>query len=381
MGGSIVIDRVEFAAVRVNARTEWRWAQVFDRDGASAVAEFVEKTAEPEVTGLIAEIVGSLIGKTLAGDQSVAEAAGLDESSFELSGVRTFATSAVRSAVTILQAARAGVSLTEHLGGEPKESVELYANINRALFGGDRSPAGFGRMAERIAARGFRTIKCAPFDEVDRSTMGGADAVRAARTGVERVAALRSAVGPDVRLLVDCHRRFDLDSALVVADELAKQDIGWFEEPVDTETEQDDMAEIARRVTMPVAGGESLYGVASFEALMRKHAAHVIMPDVMYGGGAAEARRAGLLARRMGVGFSPHSPSGPVSLLTAAHVCAATPGAMPLEHAVAEAPWRHELLDPHERVEDGRLWLSPGPGLGSAPNWPVIERRGRRWAP
>ena len=136
-----------------------------------------------------------------------------------------------------------------------------------------------------MAARGFRTIKCAPFDEVDASKTGP-DAVRAARIGIERVAAVRSAIGPDVRLLVDCHRRFDLESALVVADELSRLEIGWFEEPVDTETEQDDMAEIARRVSMPVAGGESLYGVAAFEGLMQKRAAHVIMPDVMFCGGA-----------------------------------------------------------------------------------------------
>ena len=380
MSDSIVLDRVEFASIRVNPKTEWRLAEVFDRDGASAVAEFVERAGEPDVADLVAELVGSLAGKSLESDESVADAAGVDESRLEPFGGPAIAISSVRSAVTILQAVRAGVSLTERLGGVPEDSVELYANINRALFDGDRSPASFGRMAERMAARGFRTIKCAPFDEVDESKTGP-DAVRAARTGIERVAAVRSAIGPDVRLLVDCHRRFDLESALVVADELSRQDIGWFEEPVDTEAEQDDMAEIARRVTMPVAGGESLYGVAAFEELMGKRAAHVIMPDVMFGGGAAEVHRAGLLAGHMGVGFSPHSPSGTVSLLTAAHVCAATPKVLPLEHAVAEAPWRHELLDPHERVEDSRLWLDPGPGLGAVPNWAVIERRGRRWTP
>ena len=380
MSDSIVLDRVEFAAIEVNARTEWRLAEVFDRDGASAVAEFVEREGDRNVADLIAELVGSLAGKSLAGDAAVAGAAGVDESRFRPFGGPAIAVSAVRSAVTILQAVHAGVSLTEWLGGAPKDSVELYANINRALLGQDRSPADFGRMAERIAGRGFRTIKCAPFDEVDESK-AGPDAVRAARIGIERVAAVRSAIGPDVRLLVDCHRRFDLESALVVADELSRLEIGWFEEPVDTETEQDDMAAIARRVSMPVAGGESLYGVAAFEALTGKRAAHAIMPDVMYCGGAAEAHRAGMMADRMGVGFSPHSPSGTVSLLTAGHVCAAAPKAMPLEHAVAEAPWRHELLDPPERVEDGRLWLNPGPGLGAAPNWAAIERRGRRWTP
>ena len=104
----MVLDRVEFAAIEVNARTEWRLAEVFDRDGASAVAEFVERTAEPNVTGLIAELVGSLAGKSLAGDESVAEAAGLDEGRFEPFGGQAIAVSAVRSAVTILQAVHAG---------------------------------------------------------------------------------------------------------------------------------------------------------------------------------------------------------------------------------------------------------------------------------
>ncbi len=206
-------------------------------------------------------------------------------------------------------------------------------------------------------------------------------AVEAARIGIKRVAAIRSAIGSDVRLLVDCHRRFDVKSALIVAEELAKSDIGWFEEPVDTETEQDEMTEIAAKVSMPVAGGESLYEVEAFEELIKKGATHAIMPDVMFCGGASAAYRTSVLADRMGIGFSPHSPSGTVPLLTSGHVCAAAPKAMPLEHAVDEASWRHELLDPPERIEDSMLRIPPGPGLGATPNWSVIERRGRRWKP
>jgi galactonate dehydratase len=194
------------------------------------------------------------------------------------------------------------------------------------------------------------------------------------------VAAVRAAIGPDVRLLVDCHRRFDLASAPRVAQELASLDVGWFEEPVDPYTQPDDMAEIARQVSMPVAGGEGLYGLGSFQRLLGKRAAHVVMPDVMFCGGAAEAHRVGLLASRLGGGFSPHSPSGTVPLLTSAHVCAALPDPMPLEHAVDEAPWRHELLDPPERAEGGRLWLPSGPGLGVVLNAAAIDRRGRRWS-
>lgn len=380
MDAIIVLDRVQFAAVRVNANTEWSFAEVYDLHGASAAAEFGITTGSPEVGERIAELVGVLAGRPLDDEQAVVEAAGIDPGLLTPISITSVAVSALRNIVTVLQAVHAGVSLTEKLGGTAASSVELYANINRALLGRHRSPASFGRVAERAAGRGFRTIKCAPFDEVDK-TKTADSAVEASRTGVERVAAVRAAIGPDIRLLVDCHRRFDLESALRVAEELVKLDVGWFEEPVDIESSQDDMAEIARRVSMPVAGGESLYGVESFEALLEKRATHVIMPDVMFCGGASEAYRTGLLAHRLGAGFSPHSPSGTVPLLTSAHVCAALPDAMPLEHAVGETPWRHELLDPPERVEDGRLWFPGGPGLGATLNAAVIDRRGRRWDP
>ena len=378
MYDSIVLDRVRFAAVRVSRATEWNFAEVFDRHGARAVAEFGISTRAPEVADRIAELVGLLAGVPLADDETVVNAAGIDTNLLTPISITSVAVSAVRSAVTILQALHAGVSLTERLGGTPKESVELYANINRSLLNRDRSPSSFGSTAERVAGRGFRTIKCAPFEEVDGSKTGES-AIEAARTGLERVAAVRSAIGPDVRLLVDCHRRFDLASAPRVAEELVKLDVGWFEEPVDPFTQADAMAKIAGQVSMPVAGGEGLYGLESFERLLEKRAAHVVMPDVMFCGGASEAHRIGLLAHRLGAGFSPHSPSGTVPLVTSAHICAALPDPMPLEHAVDEAPWRHELLDPPERVEDGRLWLPSGAGLGATLNAAAIDRLGRRW--
>ena len=378
MYDSVVLDRVQFAAVRVSQATEWFFAEVFDRDGTSAAAEFGITDGAPEVARRIAELVGLLAGMPLADDEAVSSVAGIDPGLLTPLSITSVAVSAVRSIVTILQALHADVRLSKRLGGTSTDSVELYGNINRCLLDQDRSPASFGKTAERVARRGFRTIKCAPFDEVDESKTGRS-AVEAACTGLERVAAVRAAIGQEVRLLVDCHRRFDLKSAPSVAEELARLDVGWFEEPVDPYTHPDDMAEIAAQVSMPVAGGEQLYGLDGFDGLLTKRAAQVVMPDVMFCGGVSEAYRIGLLADRLSARFSPHCPSGTVSLLTSAHVCAALPAAMPLEHAVDEAPWRHELLDPPERVEHGRLWFPGGPGLGASLNAAAIDRRGRRW--
>ena len=132
---------------------------------------------------------------------------------------------------------------------------------------------------------------------------------------------------------------------------------------------------------MPVAGGESGYGAAFFDRLLETGAVSVIMPDIKHCGGASEAVRAGRSALRRGGGFSLHSPAGPISLLASAHVTAAVPGALPLEHAVDEADWRATLLIPTERIDSGCLLLPPESGLGATLDWHAIRRHGDVWTP
>ena len=219
-------------------------------------------------------------------------------------------------------------------------------------------------------------MKCAPFDEVN-SDDGSGEAVRQARFGIRRVAAIRDTVGPDVTLMVDCHGRFDIESAVIVAEELAELGIGWFEEPVRPNVNPMGSARIAACVPMTVAGGEMGYGERMFADLIASAAVRVIMPDVMFCGGAAVAARSGMAAIDAGGEVSLHSPSGPVSLLTGGHVTASMSGAMPLEHAIHEADWRGDLLTPPERVQDGRLRLSSSAGLGAELNWDLMRRIGR----
>ena len=142
---------------------------------------------------------------------------------------------------------------------------------------------------------GFRAVKCAPFDE-----MSPGDAASRAQPGIRRVAAVRDAVGADVTLLVDCHSRFDVESAVIVAEELAEFGVGWFEEPVQPMEDPEGMARIAARVPVPVAGGEKGYGEELFADLVGRGSAKIIMPDVKHCGGAAVAARAGQGGDRRG---------------------------------------------------------------------------------
>ena len=347
------------ATVTATPRTAWTFAHLSDGEGADTAVELTLGDRSARVAATLAELLAALGGAHLAGERDVAARLGLARDRLRRDAVLATATSALRSAVTQLAAARAGVSLHRFLGAGPAASVELYANINRALFATARTPADFARAAERAARAGFRSFKCAPFDEVARSLRDTEDhengawsragwppssdqvtpatapdrVLGLAKPGLERTRAVRDAVGAGARLLVDCHCRFTAATAPPIAEELAQLGVGWFEEPVQPRTAAADLAAIARRVRMPVAGGESGYGRDFFDDLLDREAVSVIMPDIKHCGGVAEAVRAGHSARERGGGFSLHSPSGPVSLLAGAHVTAAVPGALSLEHA------------------------------------------------
>lgn len=371
----IRLERVEFASVAVSDRTEWTFAEVSDSGGRTAVTEITCGNETPGVIAAMVEFLAALKGREISDESLLTEMLGLPVDRIRADRPLATAISTLRTAIVDIQSQHSNVSITEALGGSAQGSVELYANINRSLGPSRRSPDDFAEAGERAVSDGFATVKCAPFDDVVPPVT--ADEVhRLARPGLERVAALRAAIGPDVRVLVDCHSRFDALSAPWIAQELAKSDIGWFEEPVQPTRDADALSEIAEQVSMPVAGGEIGYGTNFFSGLVKRGAVEVIMPDIKYCGGVAEALSAGRAAQAAGGRASLHSPSGPISQLASAHVTAAMPGAIALEHAVGEASWRAELIVPPERIENGRLWFPGGPGLGATLNAEMVTRRG-----
>ncbi len=360
--------------------TSWVFAILSDGEGNSTSVEITHGGDSRRTADALAGLMSALGSEDVADESRLESFLGLTSAELRADRIAATAASGLRTAVAQLGAMRSGVGLGEFLGASPTESVELYANINRSLFAADRTPAAFGRVAARAARAGFQTFKCAPFDEV--SPPSSPDRILGeASTGLARVRAVRDAVGSDARVLVDCHSRFERDTAPMIVDELAKLDVGWFEEPVQPTSNADDLAEIARWAPMPVAGGESGYGADLFDSLLESEAVSIIMPDIKHCGGAVEAVRAGRSAVAKGGGFSLHSPSGPISLLASGHATSAVRGALPLEHAVYEADWRAELVLPPERVEDGRLWLPSDIGLGAELNMDLARRFGRVWQP
>ena len=102
------------------------------------------------------------------------------------------------------------------------------------------------------------------------------------------------------------------------------------------------------------------------------------MPDVKFCGGPTEIIN---LDQRLEDSnkISMHCPSGPVSLLTSAHITSSINSKLPLEHAVNEVDWRHELLLPNEKIYEGEIYLPDGNGIGANINLEIITKNGKLW--
>lgn len=378
MAKPINLIGVSFSSVEVTERTTWTFAEFYDREGAKELVEITWRNDARRVGDLLVQSLSTLVGQDIVDESAIEPMLAFDPNELQTNQSLAAAVSALRTSIVGLQAKHEGISLTEALGGVPQSSVPLYANINRCLLGKIRTPESFADAASRAVADGFTVIKCAPFDDL-REKPGPREILAVAKPGIDRVVAVREAVGPQIQVLVDCQSRFRRDTAPIISHEFAKLDVGWFEEPMEPADDPEGLVQVARTATMPTAGGESGYGQKFFDRLVSCGALAVIMPDSKFCGGVAEAYRCGVSASQHGARVSLHSPSGPVSQLASAHVTAAVPGSMPLEHAVYEASWRSELMSPPEKIEGGRFWFPGGTGSGAALNAEIISRYGTTW--
>jgi galactonate dehydratase len=256
------------------------------------------------------------------------------------------------------------------LGGKLRDRLRLYANINRHVT--DRSPAGFAQAARQAVEQGFGAIKLAPFDELRAPDHIRTGPQAAWRPGVERVKAVRAAIGEEVELAVDCHQRMEVSEALVVAEALAEYNLFWYEEPV-ADIFPEKLAEITAAAPMPTASGERVYALEGFRPFLTERIVDVIMPDVKHDGGLLETKRIADAARLNQILVAPHNPTGPVATAASSQVMCTVTNFLILEYAWGEVDWRAELLEPAERIEDGYLLLPEGPGLGHRLNPAVVK--------
>ncbi len=357
------IATIEPVRIPVSARTAWTFLRLRTDDGIEGIGECSTDADDPLVVPLARQL-----GEKLAGEDAGAVTRLTWSPERNRHGrLGEVVLSALEQAMWDVLAKRAGVPVTALFGGPARQAVRYYANINRGTR--DRTPAGWRRRAAEARQRGMTALKMAPFDGVLWSEAGARDQRRLIAHGIEVTAAVRDEIGPDMELLVDCHWRFSEAETARLILELAPLGLFWLECPV-PETPTDPAAirrikDLAHAQGLRLAGGEQLFGLNAFRPLIETQAVDVVMPDVRFVGGFAEAVRLGFHAASAGVEYSPHNPSGPVLDDVSHALSCVVPSLLILEHQFAEDPLFHEVVErANPAVTDGWRQAPTAPGWG-----------------
>ena len=266
------------------------------------------------------------------------------------------AISGIEQAMWDLAGKRLGVPVYELLGGACRERIRVYANGWARAGSLDELAAS----ARAVVARGFTALKFDPVPGRWRTLIAREQEQQA----VARVRTVREAVGDDVDILVEMHRRLAPMHAVRIAREIEPYAPFWFEEPVLAEN-IDALAAARREIRIPVVTGEELYTKHEFREVFERQAADIINPDVCNVGGILELKEIAAMAEPYFVAVSPHNyNSTTVGLAATIQVSATLTNFLITEYFVNLEPWGREVALPPFEVVDGHIALPQTPGLG-----------------
>ncbi|WP_433618096.1 mandelate racemase/muconate lactonizing enzyme family protein [Dactylosporangium sp. CA-139114] len=187
---------------------------------------------------------------------------------------------------------------------------------------------------------------------------------------VHLVGSVRDAVGDRADLMVDANMSYDRRGALSLARELESLKVSWLEEPILSRSVTqyvDDHSWLADRVSIPLAGGESLLTRYEYIDLLRRRTFDILQPDCTSVGGISEAKRVADMASAWNLTCVPHiacSSGTGVALAAGLHLILGCQNAPLIEVDAYGGPGWDGLLVGPLVVKDGYVEVQDRPGLG-----------------
>ena len=251
------------------------------------------------------------------------------------------------------------------LGGKAVDKLRIYAN---GFISGSREPDEYASACSKVVEQGFDAFKLDPF--------GGAGpgiTRKELNDALERLRAIRDSVGYDVDLLLEAEGRFDVRTAIRIADVVQKFEPYWLEEPI-PEEDLLAMRYVREKSHVPIATGERIVTKYRYGELLKAQAADVIQPDVCHVGGIRALIDIGSMAEAQYVPVASHNPNGPIATAATINALVTMSNSLILEFWLDAGTARHDLIKEYFDVRKGWVYPSTKPGLGIEVNEAALKK-------
>jgi L-alanine-DL-glutamate epimerase-like enolase superfamily enzyme len=264
---------------------------------------------------------------------------------WDLKGAYLSGLSAIDLACWDIMGKALGQPCSRLLGGRERDWIPAYASD----LHWDADTEAMARKAASFADAGYRYVK----------THLGVEP----RNDVERVRAIRQAIGPSIGLMVDINTAFNRPQAIEFGRWIAEFDIYWYEEPL-SPLDIGGFKVVRDSTGLTIATGENEYTRWGFKQLFDAGGVDHAMPDIARTGGFTEMKKIAAVCDAYGVACTPHNYCGGVSDAATLHFMASTPSTTLLEWDTANASIHAELFVEPPEVKDGLVRVPDLPGLG-----------------
>ena len=335
-------------------RTNWVFVKVYTDSGIDGVGEATLEYKEKALLGAVEHIKEYLVGKNPLNIERHYH--DIYRDAYWRGGpVLMSALSAVETALWDILGKSLGVPVYQLLGGRANDKVRIYVN---GWFAGAKTPEEFGMNAAEAVKRGVTAMKWDPFG---KNYMNISNTELS--TALERVDAVRRAVGDKIDLLIEGHGRFDVPTGIKIAKELEQFKPMFFEEPVPPDN-LEALKAVRDKSPVAISAGERLYGRRDYRNLFEMRAADYIQPDISHAGGIMELKKIASVAETYYIPFAPHNPSGPVANAATLQLAACCPNFSILEIMYSDVEWRKDVTNEALEYKDGYITIPDKPGLG-----------------
>ncbi len=273
------------------------------------------------------------------------------------------AISAVDIALWDIKGKHFDVPIWELLGGNCRDKIRLH------LLGGGSTPETMYEAAKAAVEEGFTALK---FDPV----VGGFQDMtvdRLVKTARDIVAAAREGGGPDLDLIVEVHRKLTPMNGIVLESALAPFNLYFIEDPIqiDTITTQ---AELAKRMTTPLAIGERNVSIWEFRELLEAGGPQYVRPDLGLAGGITHCKKIAALAEAYHSAVVTHNFLGPLITAASLHLDTSIPNFITQEYTKGDESEDFAVYKVAYQREGGYIPIPETPGLGIELDDSLIEK-------